>query len=100
MHNRSLHLKTMHEKPAAAPLLGSPHDDDACSDDTLCYVNDPAPPQSEPASFYHDRLPHFDLCQTHGHGAPPPPEPHHFNPELQRPLLGPPPAAPIPSQAL
>ncbi|KAG6875738.1 hypothetical protein C0992_002591 [Termitomyces sp. T32_za158] len=43
--------QTVHEEPSAAPPPRLPCDDNARSNNTLCYVDPSAPPQSEPASF-------------------------------------------------
>ncbi|KAG6895490.1 hypothetical protein C0992_001019 [Termitomyces sp. T32_za158] len=59
------------KNPGAAPPPRPPRDEDARSNDTLCYVDPPAPLQLEPASFHCERPPHFDLCQTWGRDAPP-----------------------------
>ncbi|KAG6895181.1 hypothetical protein C0992_002748 [Termitomyces sp. T32_za158] len=71
--------QAVRKNPGAVLPPQLPCDEDARSDDTLCYVNSPAPPRSEPASFHCKRPPHFDLHQTQGRDAPLPPKPHHFN---------------------
>ncbi|KAG6879972.1 hypothetical protein C0992_008906 [Termitomyces sp. T32_za158] len=88
--------QAVHENTGATP---PPCDKDACSDDTLCYVDPPAPPRLELALFHCKRPPHFNLCQTWGRDAPPPPEPCLFNWEPPRTPPGPPPAPPVPHQA-
>ncbi|KAG6894978.1 hypothetical protein C0992_003680 [Termitomyces sp. T32_za158] len=82
--------QTVRKDPGAAPLPGLPCDNDACSNNTLCYVDPLAPSQLEPASFHHKQPPYFDLCQTCGRDAPPPPESCHFNQGPPRTPLGPP----------
>ncbi|KAG6884038.1 hypothetical protein C0992_007136 [Termitomyces sp. T32_za158] len=91
--------QAVRKNPGGAPPPRLPHDGDARSDDTLCYIDPPAPPQSEPASFHHERLPHFDLRQTWGRDTPPPPAPRLFNRGPPRTPLGPPLAPPVPHQA-
>ncbi|KAG6874343.1 hypothetical protein C0992_007866 [Termitomyces sp. T32_za158] len=87
------------KKTTAMPPPGPQRNEDARSDGTLCYVDDPAPPQSEPASsepasFYRKRPPHVDLWQTQGRNTPPPPEPRPLNLGPQRAPPEPPPQAP------
>ncbi|KAG6874721.1 hypothetical protein C0992_006842, partial [Termitomyces sp. T32_za158] len=81
--------QTIRKKITAVPQ----RDDDARSDGTLCYVDNPALPQLEPASFHRKRPPHVDLQRTRGRDTPPPPELCPLNPGPQRAPPGPPPQA-------
>ncbi|KAG6895212.1 hypothetical protein C0992_002543 [Termitomyces sp. T32_za158] len=49
--------QAVRKNSGATPPPRPPHDKDARSDGTLCYVDPLAPPQSEPASFYRKRPP-------------------------------------------
>ncbi|KAG6894268.1 hypothetical protein C0992_006810 [Termitomyces sp. T32_za158] len=91
--------QAVRKNPGGALPPRPPRDKNACSDDTLCYIDPPAPPWLEPASFHHERPPHFDLCQTRGRDAPPPPAHRLFNRGPPRTTPGPPSAPTVPRQA-
>ncbi|KAG6870761.1 hypothetical protein C0992_012519, partial [Termitomyces sp. T32_za158] len=81
--------QTIRKKITAVPPPRPQRDDDARSDGTLCYVDNPAPLRLEPESFHRKRPPHVDLRRTRGRDAPPLPEPRPLNPGPQKAPLGP-----------